>query len=330
MKSCRNALLLLLALAALAGPSFAQKTVIAFGSCNRQDLPQPLWPVIARHDPQLFIWLGDNIYGDTDDMRVMRRKYERQLANASYRAFTSRVPIVGTWDDHDYGKNDGGREYVARRASQQLMLDFVGEPAGSARRRQQGVYAAETYGEPGRRIKVILLDTRYHRDAIGSNGTVLGEEQWQWLEDQLEDSDAQIHLIASSIQVVPEDHRFEKWANFPAERERLLELIDETDAPGVIFLSGDRHIAELSRLAGSPAGYPLYDLTSSGLTHTWRDARAEANRHRVGDLIIALNYGIIEVDWSRPDPLITLRVRDDEDRIRIEQHIPLSQLTPED
>lgn len=320
--------LLLVAVVATAQAQSEQPlSSIAFGSCNRENLPQPLWPLIARHEPELFIWLGDNIYGDTDDMRVMRRKYAQQLANPAYRAFTQNVPVIGTWDDHDYGRNGSGREYRARGASQQALLDFLGEPDNSSRRLQQGVYDSYVYGPPGKQIKVILLDTRYHRDPIGSNGTILGDEQWQWLERELRSSTAQIHLIGSSIQVVAEDHRFEKWANFPAERARLFKLIADAKVPGVIFLSGDRHIAELSRLDHSAAGYPLYDLTSSGLTHTWSGRhREEKNRHRDGKLVVALNYGTIDVDWQEKDPTITLRVRDAADRIRIEQKLRISEL----
>jgi alkaline phosphatase D len=302
---------------------------VAFGSCNRETLPQPLWDLIARKQPQLWIWLGDNIYGDTHDMTVMRRKYARQLRHPSYQKFMARVPIIGTWDDHDYGKNNGGREFGARAASQQALLDFLGEPKQSMRRKQAGVYTSYTYGPPGKQVKVILLDARYHRDWIGSNGTILGAAQWAWLERELRNSTAQIHLIASGIQVIPQDHRFEKWADFPNERARLFQLIAETKTPGAIFLSGDRHIAELSRLDATAVGYPLFDLTSSGLTHTWSGAHTgETNRHRAGELVVALNYGTIDIDWNAADPVITMRIRDAADAVRVFQSIRLSKLQP--
>lgn len=302
---------------------------IAFGSCNRESLPQPLWRLIAQKQPQLWIWLGDNIYGDTDDMALMRAKYAQQLRHPSYDEFRREVPIIGTWDDHDYGLNNGGSEFRARAASQQALLDFLDEPESSPRRQQEGVYASYTYGPAGRQIKVILLDARYHRAARGSDGTVLGEAQWQWLERELRGSEAQIHLIGSGIQVIPEEHRFEKWAEFAKERARLFNLIAATKARGVIFLSGDRHIAELSRMPSGAAGYPLYDLTSSGLTHAYTGAGNEPNRYRVGELVNTLNYGTIDIDWDAPDPVITLRVRDDRDRVRIEQNIRLSMLQPD-
>jgi alkaline phosphatase D len=299
-----------------------QTTVIAFGSCNREDRPQPLWSVIARHKPDVFVWLGDDIYGDTDDMTVMRAKYEKQLANPLYRAFRGEVPIIGTWDDHDYGLNDGGREFGARAPSQQAHLDFLGEPAHSPRRQQEGLYASYVYGAPGRQVKVILLDTRYHRDPIGSNGTVLGERQWTWLEKELRESKAQVHLIGSSIQVIAEQHRFEKWANFPSERKRLLDVIAAARAPGVIFLSGDRHIAELSVLRSTQVGYPVHDVTSSGLTHT-SSPRKEANRHRVGRPVFDLNYGLVVVDWAAQR--VRLQVLDARG-VRIERVLSLPEL----
>jgi alkaline phosphatase D len=297
---------------------------IAFGSCSDEDRPQPLWPHVVADDPDVWVWLGDNIYGDTSDMAVMRQKYARQKSHPGYQALLGTAAVIGTWDDHDYGLNDGGREFRARRESQQALLDFFGVPAASPRRARAGVYESYVYGAPGRQVKVILLDTRYHRDPIGSGGDVLGDEQWAWLERELRNSRAQVHLIGSSIQVVPQDHRFEKWANFPAARERLFRLIGETRAPGVVFITGDRHIAEISRLQGSAAGYPMYDITSSGLTHTWAEDRPEQNRHRIGEKLVALNYGVLDIDWGTRTLRFT--IRDDQRQTRLEQVIPLAEL----
>lgn len=300
---------------------------IAFGSCSDEDLAQPLWKPVLATRPDLWVWLGDNIYGDTADVAVMRRKYQLQKSHPDYQMLQASSRIIGTWDDHDYGLNDGGREFAMREQSQQLLLDFLDVPRDSPRRARQGVYASYTYGPAGAQVKVILLDTRYHRDPIGSNGTVLGEEQWRWLERELRDSKAQVHLIGSSIQVIPQDHRFEKWANFPAERERLFRLIGETRAPGVIFVSGDRHIAEISRLDDTAAGYPLWEVTASGLTHTWRDTTAtEVNRHRRGDMLIALNFGLLELDWQRRE--VRVEVRDRDNQVRLAESIALSNLQP--
>jgi alkaline phosphatase D len=302
---------------------------IAFGSCNDQDHAQPLWPLIAAGRPDLWVWLGDNVYSDTEDMDKMRADYAKQLADEGYRALLASTPVVGTWDDHDYGVNNGGKEYPRRAESQQLLLDFLGEPADSPRRRQAGVYASHTYGPPGRQVKVILLDTRYHRDPVDTlahRGDILGEEQWRWLEHELKTSRAQVHVIGSSIQVVPEQHRFEKWANFPAARERLFRLIGEARVSGVVFVSGDRHIAEISRVEGTAAGYPLYDVTSSGLTHTWRTDWPEENRHRLREKVMALNWGVLDIDWDAG--ALRFEIRDDRNAVRLARAIPLAELQP--
>jgi alkaline phosphatase D len=297
-------------------------TRIAFGSCNRQDRPQPLWARVLAGAPQLWVWTGDNIYGDSDDPAVLAAKYARQRARPEYDAFVRRVPVIGVWDDHDYGANDAGREYPRRAESQQLALDFLGEPPDGPRRARPGMYAAYTYGPPGRRVKVLLLDTRYFRDPLPprgrtSGGDVLGDAQWRWLAAELAASDAQVHLVVSSIQVLPVDHPYERWGNFPRARQRLLATLGAARAPGVVLVSGDRHVAELSRLDRSPLGYPLYELTSSGLTHTRDRARDEPNRYRVGPLVAALNYGTLDIDWRAPAPRLTLRVHDADGAVRI-------------
>ena len=282
---------------------------IALGSCNREDLPQPLWDPILATAPDLWVWLGDNVYADSEDSAVLRASYAEQLGNPGYRRLIDSVPVIGTWDDHDYGANDAGKEYPTRAESQQILLDFLGEPADTSRRRQQGVYASYTFGDPPRRLKVILLDARFHRDAPGPDADTLGEVQWVWLERQLGDSDAQVHLIASGYQFLPEDHPFEKWANFPKARRRLLNLIGETGAPGVVLLSGDRHLAEISRIEDPALSSPLYELTTSGLTHSWADHPGEPSRHRLGDLYTQLNFGVIEVAWGHPRIEVTLQIR---------------------
>lgn len=331
---------LLLALAAACGrrapvpaptptADIAPLSRIAFGSCSDQDRPQPIWDPVVAARPQLWVWLGDNVYADTADIAEMRRIYTMAKAHPGYTALRAATPVIGTWDDHDYGRNDAGKEFPARAGAQQALLDFLDEPAASPRRRQEGVYASYLYGPPGRQVKVILLDTRYHRDPRddeGKTGDILGEAQWAWLERELRGSTAQVHLIGSGIQVVPEDHRFEKWANFPAARERLFRLVGETRAPGVVFLSGDRHIAEISRAEGTAAGYPLYDVTSSGMTHTWREDRPETNRHRVGEKVIALNFGLLDIDWSTG--VLHFQIRDERDAVRLEERIPLAALQP--
>ncbi|SHK97661.1 alkaline phosphatase D family protein [Hymenobacter psychrotolerans] len=325
----KHVLLLLLASGLLSGSAEAQtrkNLTIAFGSCNRHDLPQPLWDDIAARKPDVWVWLGDNIYGDSDDAQVLRRKYTAQFNQPDYARFRQQVPaIIGTWDDHDYGRNDGDKNYPFKAQNQQLALDFLQEPANSPRRRQEGIYAAYEYRAGRKKVKVILLDDRYfqdplHRDANqvyqpNPTGDVLGEAQWLWLRQQLQNSTADAHIIASGIQFLPQQHRFEKWANFPAARQRLLALLTETHPKGVLLISGDRHIGEVSRLAVPGLAAPVVEVTSSGLTHSATQNTGEPNELRVGPLVNQKHYGLFRFRQQRRKLFVTAALRGEDGQV---------------
>ncbi len=330
-----------------AGPPKAEEkpvSRIAFGSCLGQDLPQPIWARVLAVRPDLFVFLGDNVYADTDDPKLLRAAYAKLASQPGFQRLKRTVPILATWDDHDYGTNDSGGDFPAKEASRKVFLDFFEVAKDSPRRQRQGVYHAETFGPPGRRVQIIALDTRYNRSALvfredpgdpsegggyvpssDPGSTLLGAEQWAWLEEVLREP-AQIRIIGSSILVVNETYPGEKWANFPLERKRLFELLWKNRVTGAIFISGDRHLAELSMMDGD-FGYPAYDLTSSSLNwgeHRWR--HIESNRHRIGLVTRGDNFGLIEIDWDRADPLIRLKVIDVDGDLVLHHKVDLSTL----
>jgi len=293
---------------------------IAFGSCNDHTKSQEMWKHIVKNKPQLWVWLGDNIYADTEDMHLMAKKYSEQKNHLDYRRLLACCPVVGTWDDHDYGKNDAGKEFAKKKESKKLLLDFLDVPKDAAVRKREGAYQSYSLGEKGKKIKVILLDARYFRDNLEKalvkgiryvkniEGDVLGEAQWQWLEKELTDSDAQIHLIASGIQIIPEEHGYEKWANFPQARQRFFDVIKKTNPSMPILLTGDRHIAEISKM-DLGLNTPLYEVTASGLTHSWSTRSEEPNQHRVGEMIIEKNFAVMKINWSAPTPEVFVEIR---------------------
>lgn len=301
---------------------------IAVGSCNHQDRAQPYWNTLGRSEIDLWIWLGDSIYADTEDMQIMADKYQAQFNHPDYSAFRVATPVVGTWDDHDYGENNSGKWYPKKAESKRLLLDFLEEPVGSPRRSRDGVYQAYSFGPPDKRVDLILLDNRFFAESPGPEADLLGERQWEFLREALEVSTAQFVFVASGTQVLAIDHRFEKWANFPGSRRRLLKTIRESGKGGVVLLSGDRHLHEISMVNDETVPYPLIDFTASGLTHSYSSLIAEKNRYRVGAFHNAPGFGVIEIDWDREDPLLTLQARDMKNEVRLRFQVSLSSLQP--
>lgn len=324
--------------------SKSESTRVGFGSCIRQDRQQPIWQAIIDARPDLFLLIGDNIYGDSDDVEVLRLKYDQLGSNPGFRKLKSICPILATWDDHDYGVNDGGVEFSAKRESQKLFNDFFEVPADSPRRKREGIYDSVILGSQGQRLQIILLDTRYFRSPLnpvrktGSglgpygpsadpNATMLGEAQWKWLEEQLRQP-AEVRVIASSVQFVPDEHGWEMWGNFPQERQRMIQLITDTKANGVLFISGDRHLAELSRLTPERdhTPYTILDLTSSSLNQPSGGGNEnEPNRYRIGEHYLKVNFGTIEIEWT-DNPTVTLFIRDLNGKAVIQHQVLLSEL----
>lgn len=276
---------------------------IAFGSCNKHNRPNYLWKHIIQSNPDIWIWLGDVIYADTKNMNRMARKYQLQKNNPDYRELLNTVPVIGVWDDHDFGKNGALKYYRHKKESQRLFLDFIGEPADSPRREQEGVYASYLFSKEGKQIKIILLDERYFRDRPGENSDILGEAQWAWLEKELSQQNTSLTFIGSSSQIVGRDHHHDKWSDYPSAEKRLFEMIKRSGIKNLVVLAGDRHFGEISKYPNAPIGYPLYEITSSGLTHFknrfWQDLFGlQKNRYTVTGSFYNLNYGVVDVDFE--------------------------------
>ena len=299
---------------------------IVFGSCARERREQPVWKDILATEPDLFLMIGDNQYADfwpKDGKMGMRPVPNIERIQEAYREL-GRKPgfvdlrkqclLMATWDDHDYGANDYGKEFPLRKESQREFIKFFGFPNDHPIHQQEGIYHSRTFGESGKRVQVVMLDTRYHRDQLeraenrrgggpytgtkDSSKTVLGDAQWKWLEKQLKQP-ADVRIIASSIQVVADEHGWETWGNFPHERSRLYKLIEQTKANGAIIVSGDRHLIEISCDDQRGAAYPIWDFTSSGLTQN-QEPVEETNQYRIGPVKREQNFGQIQIEWRMP------------------------------
>ena len=298
---------------------------IVFASCAHQNEDQSMWTEVAGEAPDLTLFIGDNVYGDVRSgdpaLPELKAAYMRLAKSAPFAALRAAAPMLTVWDDHDYGLNDAGAEFEHREAAQALFNYVWATPENDPRRAREGVYNAWTIGEDGKRVQIILLDTRFFRSALtptderGARGAeryvpsedpdqaMLGDAQWAWLEEELK-KPADLRLLVSSIQVLAEGHGWEAWRTMPRERQRLYDLIERTGAEKLIVLSGDRHAAALYA-RDDVIGYPLLEATSSSVNlpqSAWRaesgETYVEPGPHRTSDMIYDANYGVIDVDWD--------------------------------
>lgn len=299
-------------------------TRIACGSCYKPKRDQGIWKVIAADQPQAFLFMGDNVYADTTDPKELEEEYRELNSQPDYAAFSKNVPVMPIWDDHDYGLNDSGREYPMRETSALLFFNAFKFPPDHEARRTPGVYHSRIFGPAGKRIQIIMLDTRYFRSPLvqirkngrktyqtktGPDATMLGESQWRWLAKQLK-KPAELRLIVSSIQIIASNHRFEKWANLPGERQRLFNLLRNPAVGPTILLSGDRHLAEVARLSAKEHRLPfdLYEMTCSGMTHAGAPDDPSSTRIE-GTFTSKTNYGLIDINWKSSPPSASLIIR---------------------
>jgi alkaline phosphatase D len=323
-------------------------TKIAFGSCSNPKLykkskgqSHALFNTVVKKQADVFVFLGDNIYGDTEDMLLFKKKYQALEDIKSFRHLRDNTQIIATWDDHDFGVNDGGNTYPKRKESQELFLDFFKDPADSPRRQRPGVYTSYTFGDLGQRCQIIVLDTRYFRDMLprtkgpkkkgvvgwyeptkDTSKTLLGSAQWQWLEKELQ-VPADVRIIASSIQMLSYEKGMENWGNVPHEQKRFFDLLKKYKCNNTVAISGDVHFSELSKK--DIGAYTFYDMTSSGISNTSKNWAMAHNSFRVGKASWERNAGMVEIDWAKKS--LQLGCFDVNGKPLIQQTIPFKRLT---
>lgn len=299
-------------------------TRVLLGSClDEEKGPSAAMMSLASEPADLFLMVGDNVYGDRDgrsyignqpNLDEVQESFADLAAREDFQAVRRNTAMMVAWDDHDYGANDAGAEFPFRGFAERIHEVFWGledEDVGQ----WPGTYYARTFGPEGQRTQVIMLDTRYFRSTLtptddwgakgkerylpapsGSMQDMLGAAQWTWLENQLQQP-ADIRLIASSVQVMPTVHGWEAWSALPDERQRLFDLIDRTNATGVVFLSGDRHTAFIYEADGV-LPYAAHELTSSSLNVSFATESEEIDARQVGTGFPPENYGAVEIDWA--------------------------------
>lgn len=276
---------------------------IAFGSCLDQKLPQPIWSAIEKENINSFIFLGDNVYGDKPDGNIEYLKQAYAIQGKKLPAWLKQKDLMVIWDDHDYGVNDGGSDYYNKKISQEIFLKFWNINLDDKRYSREGIYFSSYKNINGFKVHFIGLDTRFFRSRLkgkrkryvpnnDENATILGNQQWAWLKKELE-LKSDIKVIMSSIQILASSHRFEKWSNFPHERNQLLDLLkNKTNAKNILLISGDRHRGGIYKLDN------IVEITASSLNKPG-SIKAETDPLLIGKTHPNENYGLMEISNNK-------------------------------
>ncbi len=285
---------------------------IALLACIRQKEPVPALKKYVELKAGLHLWLGDNIYADTKELAELQDCYAKLKSQPFFDALRSQGIHLATWDDHDFGWNDAGKHYPLKVASQHEFRKFWKlEKAIPAD--QQGIYYSQEFAVGSRRLQVLMLDVRYHRDDPGLAADILGAAQWTWLEEQLSQP-ADLRLLVSGFQILlGPDTGSESWSQFPQARQRLFDLIRERKVENLIFVTGDQHYGEVSRLRGA-LGYDAVEFQFAGLNqiedpefNPWRVSSVCQSKH---------SYAWLDIQWETSEtdvPHIVFRIHNADD-----------------
>ncbi|MGH7494763.1 MAG: alkaline phosphatase D family protein [bacterium] len=272
---------------------------LAFGSCVRFQMNriQPVWSTIHALAPDLFFWLGDNIYGDATDPDILREEYRRQRDVHSLQPLLAGISNLAIWDDHDYGLNNHNRTHPGKAEALAVFKEYWANPSYGLED-EPGVFFRHAHGQ----VDFFFLDGRYSRDpnksSNDSSKSMLGKKQFEWLKAGLKNSRATFKLLISgSGWTLAKGEAGDSWAAFLSERNALFDFIRDHAVSGVVLLSGDTHVGELNVIPWSQnGGYDFYELASSPLSQrpssAWLQRRPERRIRPVyayGD-----NFGVID------------------------------------
>jgi alkaline phosphatase D len=286
-----------------------------------------VFQTLADQKPEFMVWLGDNTYtreGDWNSWGGMLHRYTHTRSLPEMQALLSATHHYATWDDHDFGPNDSDRGFWNKSTTSNAFDLFWGNPPWKPMG-DGPVVNTFSWGD----CQFFLLDDRWFRapNALkDSTKAFLGKEQIDWLIDALTYSKATFKFIACGGQVINDAAVFENYAAYPVERRHLIDRITNARIPGVIFLSGDRHHAELSKLERTGT-YPLYDLTTSPLTAGVHNPGNEANTLRVpGTLYNGRNFAMINIRGTQKERVMTLKIISNLGRLIWEKEIKAGEL----
>lgn len=253
-------------------PKIYQSPRIMVASCTSDDygdLQKKQWKQIQDQQPDLLFLIGDNVYVDIGAFKVLtnvtgddiwRRYVETRQALDLYK-MKKLVPTFATWDDHDFGINNGDSRFSYKDEAKNIFRTFFPMDENTVLTSGPGVASSLNIQDQ----QFLFLDNRSFRSPLKSSPqTHFGKEQKDWLLRKVKGHKGVSWLI-SGDQFFGAYHPFESYeGNHPQDFQLFLKDLKKTKKP-VVFISGDRHIAEVIRVEKSLLGYETYELTTSGL-----------------------------------------------------------------
>jgi alkaline phosphatase D len=252
---------------------------------------------IAQENADFMIWLGDNTYlreADWDSKTGIYKRYTHTRSLPELQPVLSSMHHYAIWDDHDYGPNDSDRIYPFKEVAKQAFKDFWANP-NYVLGPDGGITGSFVWSD----CQFFLLDNRWYRSPQSENGQIIGQQQMDWLIESLRYSQSPFKFVSVGGQFVSNYPAFENHAVFAEERQKLIDLIDLYKIQGVVFLTGDRHHSEISKLT-TASGIEIFDITSSPLAAGSYDHKSETNTLRIqGSIHGVKNYACIEVSGPK-------------------------------
>lgn len=242
------------------------KVSLAFGSCAREDDgTASVWRRWLEIKPDAVILLGDTPYIDQTDLEIQRRRYREFAAAPAMGALLRSTSWYGTWDDHDFGRNDTDGRLEGKKKSRTAFIEYHANPTYGTG--EEGVYTRFRRGG----VEVFLLDTRYfaateNSPADSDQPTLLGRKQWHWLRESLRQSTARFKVLACGMiwNGATRPNKRDHWMTYPHEREALFRFLGEEAVSGVILIGGDIHRSRALRYETiESVGYKLVELITS-------------------------------------------------------------------
>lgn len=321
-------------------------TRVAVACCVEPDRRQRAWEPIRRFNPDLVLMMGDMIDVNADDLEDLTDGYEVLSRSRGLRLIRQSAYTMAVWNEYDYalnGRVDNTHKHKAE--VRQHFIEYWNEPYNTERYyRQDGLYGSMFLGQGERRIQILMLDTRWHRQPLKraswwqrqidywwhqrgswqaeSGAKLLGNKQWEWLEAQLQQP-AAVRIIASSIPILAGEQGFDTWSLFGNERQKLRAVLQRTNANGVILVGAGTHWGDLS-YDSTATDYGVWQLTPGSINQNARFI--PANPFRAGRPSVESRYGTVEVFWRADDPLVTIATRDVDGRVINQEELSLSEL----